>query len=594
MKQFFGAFLGSLIGILLTGVIVTLIIIGTIMSSLKGAMNDDENEAFKLKPNSVLLLNLNAGIKDRGFKNPFGKLNLGPFMKEGSVGLDDVLSMIKQAGNDKNIKGIYLETGSPTAGMATLEEIRQALLDFRKSGKFIYAYSEMYSQKGYYMATVADKLLMNPQGGMEFKGLSAQLMFYKNMLDKLNIEVQIFRHGKFKSAIEPFMLDKMSAANREQIETYIGSIWNTMLTGISAQRHIPVGDLNAIADNLKLNLPTDAVDLKLVDGLTYEDEAHDMVRKTLGIASGEKINFVKSETYLKHLDKKEIKLTNQDKIAVIYAVGEIESGEGNEETIGSDRIVKAIREARLDDHVKAIVFRVNSPGGSALASDVMWREVVLAKKAKPFIVSMGDVAASGGYYISCAADRIFAEPNTITGSIGVFGLIPNAQQALSEKLGITIDTANTNKHSDMGSILRKASPDEYNFIQKGVEHVYDVFTSRVADGRKMKQAQVDSIGQGRVWSGVDALRIHLVDELGGLQAAIGYAVKKAGLKQYRILDLPKQKDPLEELLNVGGDETEARVLSKNLGGQYIYLKHLKNVLSRKGVQARLPYEMIVE
>lgn len=593
MKQFFGAFFGSLIGILLTGIVVALIVVGSIMSTFKDALGSEEEVIYQSKPNSVLKLNLNEEIRERGHKNPFGKLDMGPFMKGSSTGLDDILANLKKAAKDNNIKGIYLESGNPVSGFATLEEVRQALLDFRSTGKFIYAYSETFSQKGYYMASVADKVMLNPQGGMELKGLSAQMLFFKNMLDKLGMDVQIFRHGKFKSAIEPFMLDKMSEANRLQTETYIGSIWNTMLEGISAQRKLSVQQLNGMADNLQVNTPEDALNLKLVDGLNYEDEVIDAMKKKLGVADNKKLEFVKMDDYKSAIDQLAAK-KGKDKIAVIYAVGEIASGEGSDESIGSDRIAKAIREARLDDDVKAIVFRVNSPGGSALASEVMWREVTLAKKAKPFIVSMGDVAASGGYYISCAADKIYAQPNTITGSIGVFGIIPNAQKALSEKLGITIDTVNTNKHSDIGTILRKASPEEYNYIQQGVERVYDVFTSRVAQGRHMQQAMVDSIGQGRVWSGKDAIKIGLVDELGGIEDAIAYAAKKAKLSNYRIMSLPKQKDPLSELLGKGSEEAEARLLSKNLGVQYAYLKELKTVLGQKGVQARLPFELILE
>lgn len=593
MKQFFGAFFGSIIGLLITGIVVALIFAFTVIASFKDALKGDEDNAYKPKANSILKLDLNGEIKERGMKNPFGELDLGPFMKGGSVGLNDILNNIHKAKEDNNIKGIYLESGNPTAGMASLEEIRNALLDFKKSGKFIYSYSEIYSQKGYYVATVADQIFMNPQGAMELKGLSAQLMFYKNMMDKLGIEVQVFRHGKFKSAIEPFILDKMSDANREQIETYIGSIWNQMLLGISEQRHVEISRLNQIADQLELKSGEDAVSLKLIDALKYEDEVMDLLKKKNGLAQDAKLSFVKLDHYMKAAEPGKHK-TSKEKIAVIYAVGEITSGEGDDEKIGSDRIAKAIREARLDDQVKAIVFRVNSPGGSALASDVMWREVVLAKEAKPFIVSMGDVAASGGYYISCAAHKIFADPNTITGSIGVFGMLPNAQRALAEKLGITIDTANTNKHSDVGSILRKVSPEEYTYIQNGVEKVYDVFTKKVADGRGMTQAAVDSIGQGRVWSGRDAIHIHLVDELGGLDDAIAYAVKQAKLKDYKLVELPKQKDPIEELLSKGKEDAETRIMSKNLGPQYIYLKTLQDVLTRKGVQARIPFEMIIE
>jgi protease-4 len=590
-RLFFGAFFGSCLGILVTGIVTTLIIVFAIIGSVKDAVKMGEEKTFALKDKSVLKLNLDGIIKDRGVRNPLGELDLGPFMPKGNIGLNDIIANLQKAKNDPKIKGIYLEVSSPSAGFASLEEIRNALLDFKTSKKFIYAYAEVYSQKGYYVATAADKVYLNPQGGMEIKGLSSQLMFYKNMLEKLNIEVQIFRHGKFKSAIEPFMLDKMSDANRAQVETYLGSIWNQMVKGISEQRGISATEINAMADNMSVRSPEDALSYKLVDQLQYEDEVLSVLRKSLDIKEKDKINFVSLDNYLDAGNKAN---TSSNRIAVIYALGEIESGDGDENSIGSDRIAKAIREARLDDDVKAIVLRVNSPGGSALASDVIWRETVLAKKAKPFIVSMGDVAASGGYYISCAADRIFAQPNTITGSIGVFGLIPNAQKALSEKLGITIDTVNTNKHSDVGTILRGVTPEEHAYIQQGVEKIYDVFITKVGEGRNMPKNNVDSIGQGRVWSGADAIKINLVDELGGLNDAVSYAAKKAKLKDYKIKDYPKRKEPLLEMLGASQEEMETRAIKSKLGEQYIYIQQLKHVLNSKGVQARLPYEMIIE
>jgi protease IV len=592
MKQFFGAFFGSCLGILITGIVITLIVIGSVASMFTDAINmKGDNKKYSAKENTVLKINLNGDIKERSIKNPFGEVDLGPFMPKGTLGIGDIINSLKHAKTDANIKGIYLEVSNPIAGFATLEEVRNALLDFKKSGKFIYTYSEGYSQKGYYIATTADKLYLNPEGGLEIKGLSSQMMFFKRMLEKTGVEVQIFRHGKFKSAIEPFMLDKMSEANRAQVETYLGSLWNHMVDGISASRGLSTSEINDMANNLSIRSSEDAVKYKLVDNLKYEDEVMSVIKKNIQIGETDKINFASLTDYTK-ANKETSKSKN--KIAVIYAVGEIESGEGDDNKIGSERIAKAIKDARLDKDVKAIVLRVNSPGGSALASDVIWRETVLAQKTKPFIVSMGDVAASGGYYISCAADRIFAQPNTITGSIGVFGMIPNAQKALSEKLGITIDTVNTNKHSDVGTILRGATADEYQYIQQSVEHIYDVFITKVATGRKTSKNNIDSIGQGRVWSGADAIKINLVDELGGINDAIAYAVKQAKVSDYRLLELPKQKDPLQELLGNTAEEMEARSMKSNLGESYLYVKQIKNVLQLKGVQARLPYEMIIE
>lgn len=591
MKQFFGAFFGSCLGILVTGVVITLIVVGVAASFFSDAIKMNSDKDYKAKENSILRINLNGDIVERGVKNPFGDMDLGPFIPKGTIGLNDILLNLKKAKADKDIKGIYLEISEPAAGFATLEEIRNGLLDFKSSGKFIYAYAEGYSQKAYYLASTANKVYLNPQGALEIKGLSSQMMFFKNMLEKLDMEVQIFRHGKFKSAIEPFMLDKMSEANRAQVEMYLGALWNHMVKGISESRKLTPKLINDMADNLSVRSPEDAVKYKLIDELKYEDEVFAFIKQQMKVKEDDKLSFVSLEDYT---NSKTDLNTSKDKIAIIYAVGEIESGDGDDDKIGSTRIAKAIKEARLDKNVKAIVFRVNSPGGSALASDVIWRETVLAQQVKPFIVSMGDVAASGGYYISCAADRIFAQPNTITGSIGVFGMIPNAQKALSQKLGITIDTVNTNKHSDVGTILRGVTADEHQYIQQSVEHIYDVFITKVATGRKTTKNAIDSIGQGRVWSGVDALKINLVDELGGINNAIAYAAKQAKLVNYKLVDLPKQKDPLQELLGNAKDEMETRTMKANLGQQYIYMKQLKNVLHLKGVQARLPYEMIIE
>ena len=590
MKTFFTSFFGAVVGVIVSSILIVVIAIAAIVGGIGAALSKTETK-IETKNNSVLFIDFKQQINDRTLDNPFSNFSFDA-LGEKKIGLDKIVENIQAAKNDSNIKGIYLHLTSIEAGIAALEEIRNTLLDFKKSNKFIYAYSEMYNQKSYYLASVADKILLNPQGDFDFKGLSAQIMFFKKALDNLQVDVQIFRHGKFKSAIEPFMLDKMSESNRLQTEQFLGSIWNNMLTQISKERKITVDELNVMADELKINSPDDAFTNKLVDGLTYDDEAKSIIRKKLAIEATGKINFIKIADYEADKSILEDKF-NDKKIAVIYAVGSIESGEGDDETIGSDRIASAIKEARLDERIKAIVLRVNSPGGSALASDVIWREVTLAKKAKPFIVSMGDVAASGGYYISCAADRVFAQPNTITGSIGVFGIIPNAQKMLSEKLGITIDTVNTNKHSDMGGIFRGVTENERAKIQNSVENVYDVFTKRVAEGRKMKQSDVDSIGQGRVWSGTDALKIKLVDELGGLDKAIEFAAKKSNTSDYSIIQLPKVKNPIEELFNDIEKETEAKVIKNQLGDSYKYLKNLKTIINLKGVQARMPYDLII-
>lgn len=586
MKQFFKTVFASLLGTLLASVIFVFLIIGIIGAIAAISGSDKEIE---VKENSILVMKFDGPITDRGSKNPFQ--NLGAlFSKEQGIGLDDILNNIEKAKEDDNIKGIYMEITSVPAGIAMVEEIRTKLLEFKNTGKFILAYSEYYTQGAYYLASVADKIYLNPQGAIDFKGLSAELMFFKNALAKLEVEPQIIRHGKFKSAIEPFILEKMSDENREQTMTYIGSIWNHMVEGISKSRNISTEELNKVADEMSLQKAEDAVKYKFADQLAYKDEILEILKEKTEAKAVDKINSVSIADYTNAKEAKKKEFT-KDKIAVIYAVGEIDGGEGDDEKIGSERISKAIREARLDEKVKAIVLRVNSPGGSALASEVMWREMVLAKQAKPVIVSMGNVAASGGYYISCAADTIVAEPNTITGSIGVFGVLFNAQGFMNNKLGITFDTVKTNMHADIGSIYRPLTASERDIIQKSVENVYDVFITRVAEGRKLTKEQVDEIGQGRVWSGIDAKRIGLVDVLGGLETAIEIAAQKAGLENYKLLSLPKQKDPLEELFSKGTSGVEEAMVKHFLGENAKYYMTLDRLKRYSGIQARMPYEI---
>lgn len=588
--------LGAIVGVVVSSVIVVIIVVGIISS----ALSDESN--VKVKDNSVLHVRLDGPVVEREPKSEFAKLT--GLSDERKLGLDAIIESIHQAKDDERIKGIFLEAQDVDAGMASVEEIRSALLDFKKSGKFIYAYGEAYTQKGYYLSSVADQVYVHPQGGMEFKGIGGQIMFYKKMLEKLDINVQIFRHGKFKSAVEPFDLEKMSEANRLQTLTYINALWNQMLSGISAERGVTVDELNNIATNLSIRTATDAVTSKLVDKTLYYDEVLDELKKKLEKTPKEKLELITLSSY-QEADVKaddEDAVPSRNKIAVIYAVGSIESGNGDDETIGSDRIAKAIREAREDSSVKAVVLRVNSPGGSALASDVIWREVVLTREAKPVVVSMGDVAASGGYYIACGADVIVAEPNTITGSIGVFGLIPEAGTLMSDRLGITIDTVNTNKNAGIGSIFRPVSPLEAEVIQQGVEDVYLTFITRVADGRGMSIADVDSIGQGRVWAGTDALRIGLVDTLGSLDDAIAIAARKAKLgSDYRIRKLPVMKDPFEDFLKGKSEEASAALTEAFIvhqlsvfKEQYFVFRRSQVLLNSKGVQARMPYDVIIE
>ncbi|MBL7930316.1 MAG: signal peptide peptidase SppA [Bacteroidia bacterium] len=586
MKQFFGAFFGSIIGIVVATILGILITVAVVKSSFEGAFEEKE-EVSAVKANTVLKLVLDGEVSEREKENPFKGLG-GAFSGNDGLGLNSLVKKLNIASEDENVKGVYVVIKSLRAGFATMLELRDAMERFKEKGKFIYVYSENLSQNEYFLASSATRIFLNPQGNLDWKGLNMSLLFYKHTFEKLDIDMQVFRHGKFKSAVEPFMLDKMSEANRYQSETFLNSIWNTMLTEISRSRKLSVEELNAMANNLQVHFPSDALG-KLVDALAYEDEVVAEIKKKTGLKESDKMKFKDFEKYEKKADDESHK--KDEKIAVIYANGAIGSGEGNDEEIGSDRLVKAIKEARQDDKIKGIVIRVNSPGGSALASDVIWREVTLAKKAKPTVVSMGNLAASGGYYISCAADRIFAQPNTITGSIGVFGILPNIQKLLDKKLGITVDTVNTNKYSDIGTGLRTVTEREYQFIQSSVEKVYDTFTKRVAEGRGISQAMVDSIGQGRVWTGADALKINLVDELGGLDDAIAYVVKKAKLKQFKTVELPKQKNPFDDFFGKKESEFESKLMKNQLGSMYMYFRQVQNLIEMKGVQARLPFEM---
>ncbi len=588
MKQFFKFLFASVLGFMIAAVICVLLFVGIIAAIVSSAGEDKD---VKIETNSILHLKFNEPIVDRGIDNPLSNFDLGSFSTQGKMGLNDFLEQIEKAKTDESIKGVFLDLSVIPSGLAAIEEIRNKLLEFKTTKKFIICYSEYLSQTSYYLATVSDQIYLNPQGSLDFKGLGGELMFFKGALEKLGVEPQIIRHGKFKSAVEPFMLEKMSDENRQQTQTYLFALWNKMLDGISVSRKIPIDSLTSIADRLSIETAQDALKYKMVDKLAYRDEVLEVLKNKTAEKSVDDINLVSFDKYAKSESK--FKGFTKDKIAVIYAVGAIEGGEGDDETIGSDRISKAIRAARLDDKIKAIVLRVNSPGGSALASEVIWREVFLAKKAKPFIVSMGNVAASGGYYIACAADTIVASPNTITGSIGVFGVLFNGQKLLNNTLGITIDTVKTNSHSDIGSAYRPLTASERDYIQHSVENVYDVFLKRVADGRKMTKAQVDSIGQGRVWSGIDAKKNGLVDVLGGLETAISIAAKKANLKEYKLVSLPLQKDPFKEAIAQLTGDAESVFVKKELGENYKYFKSLKNITSYSGIQARMPFEVDV-
>ena len=579
MKSFLKNILTTIIGIISSIIVMILLIIGFV------AIISSEDEV-KVKENSILKIDLaNTSVVERSSENPFDGLSLSGDVAS-TIELKQVLDNIEKAKLDDNIKVIYINTSYVSAGISQIEEIRNKLLEFKQTGKPIIAYSEVYNQAAYYLSSVANKVYLNPEGVVELKGLSAGFMFYKGLLEKLDIEVQIIRHGKFKSAVEPFMLDKMSDANREQMQLLLNSFADNLFDSIASQRGMTLSDIHNHANNLSLENAKSCLDLHYVDALLYQDQVDDSL---LVISKSEKLNFISLNKYSNvKVEKKEI---SRNKIAIIYATGEINSGKGDVKSIGSETTAKAIKTAREDKNVKAIVLRVNSPGGSALASDVIWRETLLAKEEKPLIVSMGDYAASGGYYIACAADSIVANPTTLTGSIGVFGMIPNLQKLYKNKLGISIDTVNTNKHADMG-MNRALTKFEEDKIQKSVVDIYTTFITHVGEGRNMSTTAVDEIGQGRVWTGYDAKDIGLIDTYGGLEKAIEIAVYLAEIEDYRIISLPKKKDPFAELaLKFGGETSISDLVMLKLGLKTELTNPIENLLKRDKIQARIPFIM---
>ncbi|HOU99146.1 MAG TPA: signal peptide peptidase SppA [Bacteroidales bacterium] len=587
MKSFFKYVFATIVGILLLNIILFLLFLGLIASIAPS------EKPVKIKPNSILHLKLDYAIDERTNDNPFKSISFTNFKSEKNLGLNDILFNLHKAAEDPNIKAIYLDVTNFEAGMATVEEIRNAILTFRReSKKPVIAYTDYYTQLSYYLCSAADKIYMNPQGVVEFKGLSSEILFFKNALEKLGIEPIVIRHGKFKSAVEPFILDKMSPENKEQTITYVKSIWDYMLSQISQDRGIPVERLNIIADSLLLDNADNCVKYGFVDGLKYYDEILKEFCQLSKVRNSEHIAWVEMNEYSK-VPAKYVP-GQKDKIAVLYAVGQIDMGKSEDDKIGGNDLAEEIRKVRENKSIKALVLRVNSPGGSALASEVIWREVLLTKKVKPVIVSMGDVAASGGYYISCPADVIVANPTTITGSIGVFGLMWNGQKLLNDKLGLTVDGVQTNENSNLGSVFRPIKPYEQQVIQKGVEQIYGVFISHVADGRKKTTAEVDSIGQGRVWSGVNAKQIGLIDEFGGLEKAIEIAKDKAGIKgKIRLIELPEKLPFFEQILKDMQENTQTSILEKEFGPLARYVKSFKQLNTLKGVQARMPYDIYI-
>ncbi|MFC2080721.1 signal peptide peptidase SppA [Bacteroidota bacterium] len=581
MRSFLKYTLATLTGILLSSILFFLFLVMIIAVSTS-------DKPVEAKPNSILLIKLNDRIVDRAIENPLDFLPTGvPAVRE--MGLNDILDNIRKAKKDDNITGIYLQLASVNAGMGTTEEIRNALLDFRESGKFIVAFGDVYTQKTYYLASVADSVFMNPEGNFLLTGLGTEILFFKGALDKLGIEPQVIRHGEYKSAVEPFINEEMSPESREQTLIWISSIWDNMLEGIVKERGLEKEDINQMAEELTIITAADALENGFIDRLKYKDEVIDALKELTGTELKNDLKAITLRKYTKVPSKRDYKGIAKDKIAVIYAHGDIRLGNMGEGTISSERISKAIRQARRDSSVKAIVLRVNSGGGGTLASDIIWREVELASKTKPLVASMGDVAASGGYYILAPAHYILAQANTITGSIGVWAIIPNMKSFFNKKLGITSDVAETNTHADFGSPFRSLSADEKAVLQSIVEDTYDTFLERVSNGRQMSPAAVDAIGGGRVWSGENALENGLIDAYGGLHDAIEKAAELAELEKFRIQSLPKLEDPIEQFIRELTENTRARVVKKELGQFYPYFETLHELEGLSGVQARLPF-----
>jgi protease IV len=586
MRDFFKFMFASMLGFFLTSIILFFLLFAFVMAMISFA----QPEEVMVRNKAILHIKLDYVIEDRSSNDPFASgFNFAPFSS--NPGLNEVLKNIEKARNDDRIKGIFLDLMDVPSGLATIAEIRNALVDFKTSGKFIYTYGQIISQKAYYLSTVSDKICLNPVGMIELRGFRGDVMFIKGLLEKLEIEPQIIRHGKYKSAIEPLILDRMSEANKEQTLAFIQSMWNDAIGGMAQSRKLSMEEINRIADRLEASRAEDAYKLKLIDSVIYYDQFLTMLAQRIDKEHIDKEDLISLSKYttVSHNTLKEKRSKN--KIAVIFASGTISQGEGNDQSIGSDKIARTIRNARLDNTIKAIVLRVNSPGGDGIASDVILREVNMTKTVKPVVVSMGDYAASGGYYISCGANKIIAQPNTITGSIGVFGVIPNFQKFFNNKLGITFDEVKTNENSDFIGVTKPMSEFQYALLQKEIDNFYATFISHVSVGRNMPVEKVDEIGQGHVWSGADAKEIGLVDELGGLNDAVKAAAELAAIEDYRILEMPALLDPFEKLITDLMGESTQSMLQKELGTNYKYFKYVKGLAEIKGIQARLPFEI---
>ncbi|HPF50636.1 MAG TPA: signal peptide peptidase SppA [Draconibacterium sp.] len=591
MKEFFKYVLATIVGFIAISIIggfFMFIIIGALVASTEKQVTVDNN--------SMLVIDLNRQLVDRGTVDPFEDIELpGMFSSVKTIGLDQITKSLKKAVDDDRIKGIYLDLSVTNGGMASMEELRNALIAFKDScDKPIYACSDknLLDQKSYYLATVADKIVIHPEVAVDFRGLGGEMMFYKEALKKIGVQVEIIRHGKFKAAVEPYLLDKMSDENRLQTMSYMNSLWGHMLKGISEKRGIPVEKLNELADAVQtFRKGNEAVESGLVDAAEYKDQVLADLREITGTEGTAGVPVIGVKDYVNAPVKGAASKYSRNKIAVIYASGEIGMSLSGGEMIEGDKLGREIRKVRQDSSYKAIVLRVDSPGGSVFDSETIWREVKLAAETKTTVVSFGDVAASGGYYISCAADKIVASPNTITGSIGIFGMIPNVGELLHDKLDISTDVVKTNKNADLLTLTRPMTDYEKQLMQYSIENGYDTFISHVADGRHMSKEAVDEIGQGRVWSGAMAKDIGLIDEFGGLEDAIKLAAEMEGLDNYRTVELPTLAGPWEEIFKMTGNNVRARILKAELGDKYKYYEYFKKASNMNGIYARLPYDI---
>ena len=586
MKQFFKFFFASMLGFIVGSIVLTFLMIGILAAIVSSVSEPEKKEAAS---NSVLTLTLDYAIPEQTNFNPLANLNFSGMDMNVALGLNDILKLIKKAKTDNNIKGIYLDAGTFGSGISTAKQIRDALIDFKESKKFVVAFADAYSQKGYYVSSVADKIVLNPAGIVEWRGLNAQIMFFKGMLEKLGVEVQVFYDGRFKTATEPFRYDKMSPANKVMTLALLKDIQNNYVNAISASRNIDTATVNRISDSMLIRTAYQALSYHFIDEVGYSDAAKKFMSEKMKQDEKKKINFISMSKYSRTPDT-EKKSLDQDKIAVVYAQGDIVDGQGDKDNIGGDKFAALFEKLRRDDKIKAIVFRVNSPGGSAVASDVIWREVSLTKAVKPVVVSMGDYAASGGYFISCSASKIVAQPTTLTGSIGVFAIIPCAQKLLNDKLGITFDHVGTGQFSDFGDLTRPFNDGEKVIIQNEVDSIYAQFKKRVYTGRNLDPVLVDSIAQGRVWTGTQGLAWGLVDTLGGIQDAINIAAKMVKSKNYRLVEYPTVDNKWTEIFSALQDAKDDEV-KMQLGDFYSMFQQIKSVSELKGMQMRIPYSL---